>query len=213
MANDTYGQEIFLPALTDQPNIEVLASAVHAVLARSILRFASATERAATIPSPVEGMMAWLQDTNTLTEYNGSAWVTVLSGGAWSSYTPSWTAATTNPVLGNGTISGEYTRVGDTVTFAAYITAGSSTTFGSGGWSISLPVQSAATMDRIGDVMVGDATSPTLYSMGAAYIAASASHAALYVGGVQDGGRISATYPQTWADGDRIWVGGTYRAL
>lgn len=39
--------------------------------------FASAAARNAAITSPIEGMVAYLQDTNTLTLYHGSAWVTI----------------------------------------------------------------------------------------------------------------------------------------
>lgn len=64
--------------------------------------------------------------------------------GAWTAYTPSWTAATTNPVLGNGTLVGQYMKVGRTCTVAIMLTIGSTSTFGSGFWRISLPAQAAS---------------------------------------------------------------------
>jgi hypothetical protein len=50
----------------------------------------------------------------------------------WTSYTPTWTGATTNPVLGNGTITGQYRRSanGDIVHWWLRILVGSTTTFG-----------------------------------------------------------------------------------
>ena len=60
--------------------------------------------------------------------------------GLWQSYTPVWTAATTNPVLGNGTLVGRYCQIGKTVWVKFRLTIGSTTTLGSGDWSISLPV-------------------------------------------------------------------------
>ncbi|MFE3122371.1 hypothetical protein ACFXHD_03005 [Streptomyces hydrogenans] len=213
MPTDNLGQGINLPALTDPPDISVVAVAMQAILDRTVPRFASAAARAATVPAPVEGMMSWLQDANRLDVYNGTSWSPVLTGGAWQAYTPAWTASTSNPSLGNGVIAGEYSRVGDQVTFSAKLTTGSSTTYGSGPWSISLPVQAAVTVDMIGSVMVGDASGTSMYSMGAAYIPAGGQTASLYAGGVHDGALISATFPQTWAPGDRLWVSGTYRAL
>lgn len=213
MAQDTTAQEIYLPELTDQPNIAVLATALQAILERTSLRFASATERAATLPAPIEGMITWLEDVNRLEFYNGSAWRSILNGGGWQSYNPAWTASTTNPVIGNGSIAGEYSRIGDSVDFSVKITLGSSTTLGSGPWSVSLPVQAAVAVDRIGSVMVGDASGTSMYSFGAAYIPAGGQTASLYAGGLHDGALISATHPQAWANGDRLWVSGTYRAL
>ncbi|MEV6548017.1 hypothetical protein AB0M57_04815 [Streptomyces sp. NPDC051597] len=211
MATDSYGQSITLPALTDEPNIATVAAALSAVLARSVLSFASATARNATLTSPVEGMTAWLQDVNQLTQYNGSGWVTVPLGGTWTAYTPAWTAASTNPVLGNGTLQGRYMQVGTTVTFAIKITAGSTTTFGSGAWSLSLPTTPANNIDMIGHCMVGDASAGTSgYSNGAAYIAQGTNTVSPYAGGKQDMAIVTSLGPMTWATGDRLWVSGTY---
>lgn len=59
---------------------------------------------------------------------------------AWQTYTPAWTAATTAPALGNGTITGRYTQIGKTVYVAVMLAAGTTTTFGSGVYKFSLPV-------------------------------------------------------------------------
>ncbi|MCZ0207893.1 hypothetical protein OZK63_21000 [Streptomyces sp. UMAF16] len=70
-------------------------------------------------------------------------WNTVL--GAWTTYTPTWTASTTNPSLGNGTISGRYMKIGRTVLCSINTITGSSTTYGSGSYNWSLPAPSAST--------------------------------------------------------------------
>jgi hypothetical protein len=145
--------------------------------------------------------------------YDGAAWQTVLQGGTWTAYTPAWTASTTNPVLGNGSLTGRYARSGAMVDYAIKITAGSTTTFGSGPWSLSLPFAAASVIDMIGQVMIGDASGTSLYSMGAAYIADGASTVSMYAGGKGDGALVSATHPQTWANGDRLWVTGRYEAV
>lgn len=63
--------------------------------------------------------------------------------GAWTAYTPTWTAATTNPVLGNGTLVGRYMKIGRVVVAHINLTTGSTTTYGSGNYTFSLPVQAA----------------------------------------------------------------------
>ncbi|MFJ3704869.1 MULTISPECIES: hypothetical protein [Streptomyces] len=64
--------------------------------------------------------------------------------GAWASYTPTWTASTTNPTLGNGTLVGRYLKVGRTVTLTAQLTIGSTTTLGSGNQALGLPAMTAS---------------------------------------------------------------------
>lgn len=61
----------------------------------------------------------------------------------WVPFTSAWTAATTNPVLGNGLRSGRRALHGKTCHLAVRIVPGSTTTFGSGTYSFSLPFPSA----------------------------------------------------------------------
>lgn len=67
----------------------------------------------------------------------------LLPGGT--SYTPTWSASTTNPTLGNGTIAGRYFRMGRYVFFNIFVVGGSTTTGGSGAYSFSLPTAAATT--------------------------------------------------------------------
>lgn len=62
----------------------------------------------------------------------------------WTTYTPSWTGATTNPVIGNGVIVGRYLQVGKTIDGLIFVTMGTTTTFGSGQWIITAPVTARA---------------------------------------------------------------------
>ncbi|HET6634710.1 MAG TPA: H-type lectin domain-containing protein [Streptomyces sp.] len=75
---DDYGQGVDIATLTDAPNAESLARNIaNALAARSVMRFASATERAATLvgpAAPVEGMVTYLKDADRLESYNGTAW-------------------------------------------------------------------------------------------------------------------------------------------
>jgi hypothetical protein len=61
-------------------------------------------------------------------------------GGAWTSYTSTLTATTTNPSIGNGAIDAAYSQQGKIVTFAIECSIGSTTTRGVGTWQFSLPV-------------------------------------------------------------------------
>jgi hypothetical protein len=63
---------------------------------QSVMRFASAAARDTAIPSPTEGMMAYLDDSNWLTSYNGSSWV-FLAGDR-----PYFFGQTTSQTLGSG---------------------------------------------------------------------------------------------------------------
>jgi len=62
------------------------------------------------------------------------------SVGVWQSYTPVWTASVTNPNIGNGTIIGRYCVIGKTCHVSIQLQAGSTTTFGSGNYFLSIPV-------------------------------------------------------------------------
>jgi hypothetical protein len=61
-------------------------------------------------------------------------------GAAWETWTPVWTASTTNPAIGNGFIGGSYCRINKTVIAEGYVIAGSTTTYGSGAYRISVPI-------------------------------------------------------------------------
>lgn len=64
-------------------------------------------------------------------------------GSGWRSYTPTWAASGTAVSLGDGVIAGKYRRSGDWVTAAITLTMGSTTTFGTGTYSFTLPTPSA----------------------------------------------------------------------
>ena len=57
----------------------------------------------------------------------------------WQPYAPTWTAVTTNPTIGNGAIVGAWRRAGDSVEVFVSIYSGTTTTFGSGQYFVSLP--------------------------------------------------------------------------
>ena len=78
MATDSFGQGVTVYTNAEAPNLEALAkNLASGIVPRSIMRFASASARTAAlagVAAPVEGMVTYLQDTDLLYLYTGSAW-------------------------------------------------------------------------------------------------------------------------------------------
>ncbi|MFF1348516.1 hypothetical protein ACFVZJ_21475 [Streptomyces sp. NPDC058322] len=130
--------------------------------------------------------------------------------GAWTPYTPAWTAATTNPALGNGTMIGRYLKIGRTVQFHVELTMGSTTTYGSGAWSLSLPFAAAAGAGtRVGLAhAVG-----TIRAAGHTLVAPLAANFQCFFpasGSVSNLSNAGATNPFTWAAGNGLRATLTY---
>lgn len=93
---------------------------------------------------------------------------------AWTSYLVSWTSTGTTPVLGNGTLVGYYAKVGRLVTAKIALSSGSSTTFGTGNYSFTLPFTAAATgvaaggFAHAGEWSIYNAGTTTFYAASAA---------------------------------------------
>ena len=79
--------------------------------------------------------------------------------GAWTTYTSSWTATTTNPT--NGTVNAAYVQIGKTVHFRIQVDfkASPATTFGSGGFQLTLPVTPVSTYQQFSYTGILDRTS------------------------------------------------------
>lgn len=133
--------------------------------------------------------------------------------GAWTSYTPTLTAVTTNPTLGNSTISGRYKSL-DSTTYIVVVSLAIGSTFsaGSGEYKFSLP--SGVTAGAVSQVI-----SCHVLDSGTARYAG----IGLIVGGLTvihplviadaTGTRIlSHNVPITWATGDAIELTGTFEA-
>lgn len=129
---------------------------------------------------------------------------------AWQPYIPVWTASGSNPSIGNGSINGQYTKIGRTVLFRASITAGSTTTFGSGNYSISLPVAGApgTVAYPIGETSMVDVSVGTRYIR--TLIMWTAATTTLILN--EAGATVTPTVPVTWADGDLFYFSGQYEA-
>jgi hypothetical protein len=131
--------------------------------------------------------------------------------GAWTPYTPSWTAATTNPVIGNGTIVGEYMKTGRKVDFKIRIGMGSTTTYGVGAYFWSLPVNANGNM--IGAVMGWAACLDASASRRFVKFPLVASANTIQVQDADSSlGFVAPAYPMTWAVSDSFTVFGSFES-
>jgi hypothetical protein len=132
----------------------------------------------------------------------------------WFDFTPVWTAATTNPVLGAGTIVGQFKLQGSFLTYQFRLACGSGTTFGSGNYSFSLPVPPL----NDGDIpWFGQARLRRPGSWNYLFtVHVNPSDTAItwffptHLGG-QNNSNISGTYPVAWGTSDRLEVQVAYR--
>lgn len=82
---DSFGQGFAGLDYGDVPDLKTMGDGLLEMAGQTVMRFATASTRNATLTSPVAGMTAWLNSEQTLTVYDGTAWVAVASG------TQSWT--------------------------------------------------------------------------------------------------------------------------
>lgn len=118
---------------------------------------------------------------------------------SWSTYTPVWTSSGTAPALVNGVIEGRYIQAGKLVLCTGRLNMGSSTTYGTLLYDISLPVAAESGNRYSGSALILDAST-----------AANNQPAACRMDGSNNlrfygtGGQVSATVPFTWASGDTL---------
>jgi hypothetical protein len=81
-------------------------------------------------------------------------------------YAPAWTSSGTAPVIGNGTLVGRYLKIQRLVFVYVQLTAGTTTTFGSGVLYFAMPVADANNgIDVHGSGLVIDSAGPSGYSV------------------------------------------------
>lgn len=84
--------------------------------------------------------------------------------GAPVTYTPVWTGSTTNPVIGNGSITGSYIRYGKMCYVKIKILAGSTTTYGSGIYYVTLPFNFASNQQDFAGAFYGEDLGVAVYN-------------------------------------------------
>jgi len=139
---------------TDLRSLGARSQGAHDPRVRPIASGLFADRPAANMIRP--GSFYYATDTQSLHYSDGSNWSSPVS--EWQDYTPVWTVHSgTAPAIGNGSISGRFMTIGRLCVVQFDLTAGSTTTFGSGGfWRFSLPASAAAT-GRIAYALPGSA--------------------------------------------------------
>lgn len=119
-----------------------------------------------------------------------------------SSWSPAWTASGTAPVVNNGTLTGSYFQAGKFVVASFALTMGSSTTFGTNLYAMSLPVAAAGSTDtQLGGTIQLFDNSTTTTNIAIPVFLTSTTIRMRHHGGT---GSVSATAPWTWAQNDRL---------
>lgn len=88
----------------------------------ALASYADSAARTTAIPSPTEADLSYLQDTNKVEVYDGSAWAAV-GGGVLTTYTPTWN----NFTVGNATQNFAYCVVNDLMFIQGRVIWGSTT--------------------------------------------------------------------------------------
>jgi hypothetical protein len=109
------------------------------------------TNPAAVPPPSTNGFVAAGGTVQALELADGTKYIDGLGvGAAWTTYTPTFTAATTALTLGSFTRSGRYARLGrNTIAFSIVITATSASGYGTGAYEFGLPVAARATNEVV----------------------------------------------------------------
>lgn len=123
------------------------------------------------------------------------------------SYVPVWTGAGSNPVIGNGTIVGYVTRRGRSVMVSVSIVMGSTTTYGTGAWYVSLPYIPSTSIGFYGSAHLVD--SGTVIRVGTV-VSLSDGTARCQFYGDSDTAVVDSGRPFTWAVGDTLAFSLTY---
>lgn len=129
---------------------------------------------------------------------------------AWTSYTPTLTATTTNPALGNGALIGYYSQQGKTVHVSIDMAIGSTTTRGVGAWMWALPVPPVASRWQVMSAYMW-APGVAEYA-GVARIAGATRIERLQISTSTASQAVSHSTPASLPAGSRILMTGTYEA-
>lgn len=178
-----------------------------AAIARSKLNFGSGlvdadiAAAAAIVASKIAGYPA---DATKMLLGNGT-W----GPGAYTAYVPTWTASGTAPAIGNATVIGQYVQVGKLVHAYGSIVFGSTSTFGTGVYSLALPVPASVNAigggnnscgSGYGSHSVSGMFQPTYFIRGGG-TTMGIFYATTYLGAAAQAGQLA---PWTWANADLI---------
>lgn len=161
------------------------------------------------VVNPVDGSLATVRDTNYLYQWDGSSWVNVAVPGvadAWTAYTPTWSASTSAPSLGNGTLTGAYKKIGKTVYFRIKLAPGTTTTYGSGDYSLTLPASLPVVDEQCAPAIFRDNSSAAEFPCIAWLQNANQILHIVYGAGQ----KVGPSVPVAWGSADRLEITGVY---
>lgn len=195
-----------MPFKTFVSGTPALASDVNTYLMeQAVMTFANATARDTALPTPNEGMVAYLEGSNHFTIYDGTQWVVFDT--AWNTFTPSYT----NVTVGNGSSVARYIQIGKVVHMHVRFTLGTTSAI-TGVPGISLPVNTPSGRLHTG---FGNCTNGTNnFALETRYSGITQTQAYVFniVSTYLARANISATVPFTWASTHSFDFNLTYEA-
>jgi hypothetical protein len=137
-------------------------------------------------------------------------------GEALTSFTPVWTAATTNPVIGNGSLLGQVTQVNKIVYARFTLIPGSTTTYGTGEYRFDFPV-AAKNLNNFGAIFSAgylyDNNLNQMYSLTASMVSSgSVFRLNFFPNSTQNVTAFAPTSPITLATNDELYFTICYEA-
>jgi hypothetical protein len=205
-AGTVYGLDIsgaFIGGTSATTGLTVAAGTGVHVHGNSFHNVATAVSAAAAVTGIV-GPNAYVGMTGVNVTATGMA---VLDG-ASGTYTPTWAAATTAPAIGNGNLSAAWRRgPGNMIDAEISLFTGSTTTYGSGIYTLSLPTAARAGQSLVGEVI--GFNSGVASQIGAAVLNGTSAVQVTFHG---SGAAWSATGPWTFKSGDYVKVRLRYEA-
>lgn len=175
------GVDNLLVGNTIAGNVDVTSSASNAVVMNNLFAAGAVTTNSGNIADAI------LDQTNV-------------------SYTPVWSSSGTQPVLGNGSISGSYDRNGADIHAYGQLIIGSTTTFGTGVYQFGLPFTNVGGT-HIGTALILD--SGTLYYTGVALTDSGQNYVEITINATN--AQVQQGVPITFAAGDVIRWDVTYK--
>lgn len=133
-------------------------------------------------------------------------------GDAWTSYTPTWGSSGTQPAVGNGTIVGAYMQAGKLVHARVTLTMGSTTTYGTGNYTLTLPVAAKAARRDSGWVDIVDASAASSVTGRAVIVGSTAYLVSSPLSAGSYDRAMTPTVPITWTTNDSLDFSITYEA-
>ncbi len=130
-------------------------------------------------------------------------------GNALTAYTPVWTAVTTPPALGTGTLSGRFKQFGKWGWYTINFTPDGTTTFGTGAWRFTLPpTWRMLTLNATAGHVWAFDTSTTTTALGEMIPVAAGPPTTIEFRGHASTVAASVTVPFAWATTDHLYIEG-----